>query len=190
MRKLSVKVLTLGTVVALASLVVANLIYIKQKPPSEMLINIQLPLSMPSDSFIPPEWTSQNGDTYLNSQLLHFSAQYDWPRTLPYGRSSEMIFIIEGDRLGSGDDLIKRFPGDPEKIEIRGNDQMSVTLTGPKGDVEVTPRNPELQAVTHLGLTKWIWDIEPKRTGTVFLLSTCTHICDPSAKAKPLPRTS
>lgn len=90
-----------------------------------------------------------------------------------------MIFIVEGDKRGSGDDLIASFPGDAQKRELRGADQMSARLSAPKGDAEVTPRrdNQERQPVTRLSATKWIWDVRPERTGTVVLtLEVFAHL--------------
>jgi hypothetical protein len=99
----------------------------------------------------------------------HYPAQYNQSKFLPYGRNTEIVFIIEGDKAGSGDNLIATFPGDPMKTELRREEQMSATLTGPKGDVEITPRGAALQRVSSLNLTKWIWDVEPKRPDTIIL---------------------
>jgi hypothetical protein len=85
---------------------------------------------------------------------------------------------------GSDDDLIKTFVGRPEKTEFAGADEISVTLTRPKGDVEITPRSSEVQTVSRLNITKWIWDAEPKRTGTI-ILTLDVHPLLPTDKTKP-----
>jgi hypothetical protein len=135
------------------------------------------------DASIPPEWRDQGGDRNpldaLYGKLEQFSAQFNWPKTIPFDRSTEIIFIIEGDRRGSGDDLIASFPGDPQKLELRGADQMSARLSAPKGDAEVTPRSDkqERQPVTRLSAAKWIWDVKPERTGRVVLtLEVFAHL--------------
>lgn len=135
------------------------------------------------DASLPPEWRDQGNDRNpldaLYGKLQQFSAQFNWPKTIPFDRSTEMIFIIEGDKRGSGDDLIASFPGDPQKLELRGADQMSVRLSAPKGDATVTPRSDkqERQSVTRLSATKWIWDVKPERTGTVVLtLEVFAHL--------------
>jgi hypothetical protein len=140
-------------------------------------------LQIPTDVLIPPEWKEVGGDRIPLDPVLEkvgqFSAQFNWPKTIPYDRSTEIIFIIEGDKPGSGDDLLKSFSGDPQKLEIRVTNQMSARLTAPKGDAEVTPRNEkqERQPVTHLGATKWIWDVKPERTGKVVLtLDVFAHV--------------
>jgi hypothetical protein len=147
----------------------------------------------PTDESIPPEWRDQGGDRNpldaLYGKLRQFSAQFNWPKTIPYDRSTEIIFIIEGDKPGTGDDLIKSFPGDPQKLEIRGADQISARLTAPKGDAEVTPRSEkqERQPVTLLGATKWIWDVKPERTGRVVLtLDVFAHV-QLKSKTKTIP---
>ena len=56
---------------------------------------------------------------------------------------------------------------------------MSARLTAPQGDAKVTPRSEkqERQSVTRLGLTKWIWDVKPERTGEVVLtLDVYAHV--------------
>jgi len=168
MRKPYVNALTIGAAVALASSCAANLNYGVHKPPTVILKSETLYGSFPL------RWAEVGpplvgGDIFSFRKLKRYSAQYNQPETLPYGRSTEFIFVIEGDKPGSGDDLLKSFVGRPQKTDIAGADQMSATLTGPKGDVEITPRGAELQTVTSLNFTKWIWDIEPKRTGSVIL---------------------
>lgn len=54
----------------------------------------------------------------------------------------------------------------------------------PQRDVEITPRSSEVQTVSRLNITKWIWDAEPKRTGTI-ILTLDVHPLLPKDKTKP-----
>lgn len=154
--------------------------------------NLSWHVGRPKEPF-PDGWVEIGGETNtldgLYERLDHLHAQYNWPKRLPFGRSTEILFLIEGDRGESGDNLIATFPGDPVKINIKAADQMSATLTAPESDAVVTPRSAELQPVTHVSTTKWIWDVEPKRPGTVILTLDVYARLQFKAKNRSIPDT-
>lgn len=117
------------------------------------------------------------------ASLATGSIAFNTPETLAKGESAEIELLLSPRQ--SVEQLKDQLAevGDREGARVGISDEMEATLAGRGFEIEAI--TPERQVVISNDLTRWKWDVEPTKTGTLRLHLTLTAIVDVEGERRP-----
>jgi hypothetical protein len=108
----------------------------------------------------------------IEHQLRTVKGYYNVPKAMRLDESSEIALVIDGTDSAAGLQTINLFAGTATPTSVKISKEASASLTGPPTDVSISLRGGDDSAkkpITAAAPTTWIWDVVPKKRGTVTL---------------------
>jgi len=106
----------------------------------------------------------------IRRRLPRPAINYNKPKELEFGKDTEIALIVESFSAKAATEAMRLYLGDKVRKEgIPLAPLVEVKLSGPPGDVLITPRGESVQELNTLANTKWSWYVKPLRPGTTTL---------------------